>query len=295
MKHLLLFLLLLCLISCTQYNDIETIVQIQDKNVSSELVEQTRQQLLERLESKGFKDVRVEQGKSPIELVISTKIEADDDSRHQEYHNLFQRGEFGLWYTYSLLSVAWKLEEVPELSEVQGLEPNTLRYPTAVFATLTDNDSLAVVEKRIKKRFAGSKNLRFFWSNKPSAITNTYELYIIDTKGKSTAPITNKHITDAGTDYDGIYKIYLISIRMNDEGTELWANMTREAIKREVAIVIDGRVVSAPTVQSEIANGRTEITGDFTADEATRISDLIKTTPLPYTLKIIDEKITSPE
>ena len=51
MKRLSIFLPLLCLMACTQYNDIETVVQIQERNISSELVEQTRQQLIGRLQS----------------------------------------------------------------------------------------------------------------------------------------------------------------------------------------------------------------------------------------------------
>ena len=294
MKRLSIFLPLLCLMACTQYNDIETVVQIQERNISSELVEQTRQQLIGRLQSTGFQNVQVEQGKSPIELIISTKIEEENDVSHKRYHNLLRKGELGIWHTYRPADpeIMRIMATVPEIS---GLELNHGQYSYVVFAGAAHADSLQIAKQRLEKHFADFSNLRFLWSPKPNSYSGAYQLYAIDTRGSSTAPITNEHIGNAGVDYDGSRKIYTVNMTMNREGTELWSQMTRRELKREIAMVLDDKVYSAPTVQSQITNGRTEITGNFTPDEAVRLSDLLGASPLPYTLKIIDEKITSQE
>ena len=48
---------------------------------------------------------------------------------------------------------------------------------------------------------------------------------------------------------------------MNDEGTEKWSEMTKEAIGEQIAIIVDNRVLYAPYVQTEITNRRTQISG----------------------------------
>jgi len=70
--------------------------------------------------------------------------------------------------------------------------------------------------------------------------------------------------------------------------------MTRKNLKREVAITLDDEVVSAPTVQSEINNGRTEITGNFSPDEATDLANILKIGKLPAEPQIIEEAIVGP-
>jgi len=275
MKRLLTYLPLLCLISCAQYSDIKTVVQIQEKNVSSELVEQTRQQLIQRLQNKGFQDVRVKQGKSPIQLVISTKIEVENDGSHKQYHNLLRKGKLGMWHTYRYTEskIVKVLAQVPEMS---SLEFNNGEYTPVVFANLAHEDSLLVAKQRLEKYFADFKNLQFLWSNKPNVHSGAYGLYAIDTRGKTIAPITNEEIIVARYDLDPRRDIYTVTMEMNQDGAVTFGRMTRQTIMREIAIVMDHRVISAPTVQSEVKDGRVEITGNFTADEAQQLSDVIQ-------------------
>lgn len=293
MRRLLIFLPLLCLISCTEYADIETIVQIKEKDVSSELVEKTRQQLEKRLERAGCEEVSVKQGALPIQFKVSAKVPSYQASM-AEYHTAFESAELGIWHAYRVTDPEMRKME-RQLSEVPGLEINVGQYAPAVIAALTDSDSLLMAKQKIEKVFSGFRNIQFFWSAKPDEYTGRYQLYAINTKGKSTGIITNKHISDARYDLDPTRNIYTVDITMNQEGTELWSKMTRQGLKREIAMVLDDKVCVAPTVQSEITNGRTEITGDFTAEEAAGLALIISQAPLPYSLKIIGEEIILPE
>jgi len=298
MKRILIFVPFLCLISCTQYVDVETIVEIKERNVLPELVEQTRRQLTQRLQDAGFRVTQIRQGEQPTQLVISTMIEAEDKSRHREYHNLFRKGELGMWHTYRLTDIITDKERqvLTQLPKMPDLRLNIGQYVPCVIASSERVDSLSVFRKRLQKYLSGVANARLLWSQKPyTPQDDYYVLYSIDTRGQSTAPISNQNISDARADIDPTRNIYAISLNMNKEGAVMFGQMTRQAVNREIAIVVDGRVVSAPTVQAEVKNGRVEITGNFTPDEAMYLSNLFSKPPLPYTLKIIDEKITQQE
>jgi len=80
---------------------------------------------------------------------------------------------------------------------------------------------------------------------------------------------------------------YGVSMQFNGPGTTKWATITTEYAKtnRRVAIVLDGQVQSAPQVINAIVDGRSSITGSFTADQAKRLATVLQTGALPVTLK----------
>ncbi|MEO8427822.1 MAG: hypothetical protein ABI651_12000 [Verrucomicrobiota bacterium] len=71
-----------------------------------------------------------------------------------------------------------------------------------------------------------------------------------------------------------------INIDFSEEGKELFAQVTKENINKRLAIVLDGRLYSAPVIRSEISDGKSQITGSFTEEEAralaAKINDVIK-------------------
>ena len=85
-----------------------------------------------------------------------------------------------------------------------------------------------------------------------------------------------------------------VSMEMNAEGAKQWKRLTKENIGKSVAIVLDGYVYSYPTVQSEIAGGRSSITGNFTLDEAKDLANILKSGKLPAPARIIEEAIVGP-
>jgi preprotein translocase subunit SecD len=63
-----------------------------------------------------------------------------------------------------------------------------------------------------------------------------------------------------------------ISLTLTAEGTKTFAEITRKNVKRQLAMVSDGKVLSAPTIQTEIAGGKAVITGSFTMKKAREIA-----------------------
>jgi SecD/SecF fusion protein len=81
---------------------------------------------------------------------------------------------------------------------------------------------------------------------------------------------------------------------MNSDGAKEWRRLTKENIQRSVAIVLDGYVYSFPTVQTEIADGISSITGNFTIPEATDLANILKSGKLSAAAEIINAEFVGP-
>ena len=78
---------------------------------------------------------------------------------------------------------------------------------------------------------------------------------------------------------------YVVSLELNDKGTKTFADITEKYNGKVVSIWMDDIMLSAPTIQEKIATGKAQISGDFTADEATSLAEKINAGALPFKLK----------
>lgn len=81
-----------------------------------------------------------------------------------------------------------------------------------------------------------------------------------------------------------------ISLQFDDEGTKLFADLTKANLGKTIAILLDGNIISAPTVQSEITNGEAVITGKFTLQEAKDLVQKLNTGALPVPLSLVSQQ-----
>ena len=140
-------------------------------------------------------------------------------------------------------------------------------------------------------------DLRLKWGVKgmdDGANANTYELYAIKvTERNGRAPLEGDVVTDASDSFDQ-RGMPCVSMKMNVDGARRWAALTKANLKRCVAIVLDDNVYSAPTVQSEITGGNSEITGHFTAEDTRDLANVLKSGKMPAPAKIVSEEIVGP-
>ena len=101
-------------------------------------------------------------------------------------------------------------------------------------------------------------------------------------------------VTDANEAFGQYSSTAEVSMEMNAEGAKQWKRLTADNIGKSVAIVLDGYVYSYPTVQAEIAGGRSSITGNFTLNEAKDLANILKSGKLPAPARIIEEAIVGP-
>ncbi len=99
--------------------------------------------------------------------------------------------------------------------------------------------------------------------------------------------LTGRFITTAQVEYDGQTGRPMIGLVFNTEGADLFAKITKENIGTQLAIVLDGNVISAPTIQSEIIGGRAQITGQYSIKEATELVRNLKYGALPVPIELI--------
>lgn len=139
------------------------------------------------------------------------------------------------------------------------------------------------------------RDLKLAWTVKPSKdqpdVLQLIALRVTSRDGQP--PLDGNAIIDARQDYNPNGQVE-ISMTMNSEGARVWKRLTGENIGKSVAIVLDNYVYSFPTVNDEIPNGRSSITGNFTVEEAKDLANILKAGKLPAPARIIQEEVVGP-
>ncbi len=148
--------------------------------------------------------------------------------------------------------------------------------------------------KQVKSLFP--RDLMFRWTFKPVDDAGNYfqmvALKISTRDGR--APLEGDVITNARDELGDNQATAQVSMSMNTEGAKTWARLTKENVDREIAIILDDYVYSYPTVQGEIKGGNSQITGNFTVNEAMDLANVLKSGKLPAPARIIEEAIVGP-
>jgi len=172
--------------------------------------------------------------------------------------------------------------------------------PSSMIGLASFRDTAKVNEylkmNRIKSLFP--RDLKLAWSQNPYKYDPTktmYELHALKvTTRDGRPPLDGACITSARTSSGVTGSEVKVDMSMNADGSKTWARMTRENISRCLAVVLDGYVRSYPRVQNEITGGSTEITGDFTIEEADDLANILKSGKLPAPARIISDTVVGP-
>jgi SecD/SecF fusion protein len=183
----------------------------------------------------------------------------------------------------------------------------TGEYGLAVMGTAEKNKRNQVMEFLTREdiRSFFPRNMSFHWSKDPARDPQTgaetrdiYQLFAIQIpQGRSTALLEGDRVVDAQASPDPQTGEMGVSLRMDQSGARTWAQMTTKAAQdqnREIAIVLDGEVVSAPRVINPIPGGNSSITGNFTTQEAKDLANILQVGKLPATPRIIQENLVGP-
>lgn len=175
-----------------------------------------------------------------------------------------------------------------------SVPPGAFRYE------LKDTAEINSILKRQDIRSMLPRNVGVYWANKPEknqTNSEALELYFLDIGRNGKPKLTGEAINDARNDTDE-YQRPAVTMTMNATGTRTWAKMTAAAAsqtpKGRIAIVLDNTVYSAPYVNGEIPNGNSQISGNFTTDEAKDLANVLKAGSLPAPTRIVEEAIIGP-
>tara|TARA_B100000963_G_scaffold208221_1_gene181348 strand:+ start:466 stop:3417 length:2952 start_codon:yes stop_codon:yes gene_type:complete len=148
----------------------------------------------------------------------------------------------------------------------------------------------------VRKLLPNEKRYSKFLFGKPDTATKIVDLYAIQSNRDDKPPLSGSVVVDASQSYDQIGEP-AVSMQMNGKGARIWEEMTGNAYKNKsnIAIVLDDIVYSAPGVsKGAISGGRSEISGQFSLNEAIDLANVLRAGKLPASAEIIESEIIGP-
>ena len=121
---------------------------------------------------------------------------------------------------------------------------------------------------------------------------DTYQLIALKTNNGKAA-LDGSCVINASSDYDQLQG-NVVSMTMNSEGAREWGRLTQANIGHPIAIVLDEQVYSYPNIRTAIEGGRSQITGDFTVDEAQDLANVLKSGKMTAKVDIISDMVIGP-
>ena len=110
---------------------------------------------------------------------------------------------------------------------------------------------------------------------------------------KGDAVLQGDAVTSASSEYDNMQG-NMVNMKMNDRGAQEWATITRNNIGRSIAIVLDNNVYSFPNVNNEISGGSSQITGNFTPEEANDLANVLKSGKMSAKVDVVSNNVIGP-
>jgi len=143
-------------------------------------------------------------------------------------------------------------------------------------------------DKRIRIELPGATNV----NDAIQTIGKTAQLTFLNEEGKKLLDGSHVKESKVGTNQQGQY---VVTLKFNDEGAKLFGEATKEAApsKKRIIIMLDDKVLSAPTVNQEILGGNAEISGSFTVQSASELANLIQAGALPVNFTEIESSTKS--
>ncbi len=199
------------------------------------------------------------------------------------------------------------------LLKINFYDGKSIQYPFAVMGVANKNKINAInqmlfsdvktmaFKDELKSIFP--PDVKLMWSAKPTSdkdgkTTDEFELYAIKMKrGSEVAPLEGDRVVTATSNPDPTTNQVAVTLRMDNLGAKTWADMTTKAAQdnnREIAIALDGEVVSAPRVNEAITTGDSRISGNFSIQEGQDLANILQIGKLPARTSIVQDTLIGP-
>jgi len=214
----------------------------------------------------------------------------------------------------------WEVQQVPEIApyfqtlttmvgikgDSMGVAKNTnfmklinldkLRANGVASVKLSDTAAInKILSSKVGQslRPANIKYTQFMWGYKPEATdAESLVLYAIRGNISQKAPVDGA-VETASIGYDELSRV-VVDMQMDSKGAKEWKTLTEKNVGRPVAVTLDGRVYTAPNVVGAIPNGRTQISGNFSQEEAKELVDVLGAGKLPAGAKVVQATVVGP-
>lgn len=186
---------------------------------------------------------------------------------------------------------------VPKNTDIMNmLQLNSLRANGVANVKLSDTAVFnKVLNSKVAKdlRPSNIKYTQFMWGYKPDlGDENNLVLYAIRGNVTQKAPVDGA-VESASIGYDELGRI-VVNMQMDSRGAKEWKALTEKNVNKPVAVTLDNRVYTAPNVVNAIPNGRTQISGNFSQDEAQDLVNVLGAGRLPAGAKVVQADVVGP-
>ena len=241
-------------------------------------------------------------------------LELPGVKEHQRVRDLLLRSaNLEFYETYKAPEIAGALQNLD--TELRRSNPNGLfNYfvnlesadsPIVGYAFAQNREKIDTLLNSAEARRYLPSNLKLRWEVKPQIVQfndtvsgNTkkdvelYRLIALKTNNGNPA-LDGSCVVAASADFDNLQG-NVVSMTMNNEGAKQWARITGNNIGKSIAILLDNYVYSFPNVNSAIEGGRSQITGNFTVEEAQDLANVLKSGKMTAKIDIISDMVIGP-
>ncbi|WP_419241199.1 protein translocase subunit SecDF [Cardinium endosymbiont of Nabis limbatus] len=169
-------------------------------------------------------------------------------------------------------------------------------FPYALAYAPKEINQIEAILQRTEVKALLPKEIRWMWEKKAQTLkdgTKAVILYAIQQPQDNKPLLEGDIITNAAQTFIENGKL-AVHIQMNQKGAHRWKRITAAHIGKRIAIALDDRIYSAPVVHQEIPNGDSQISGNFTLEEAKDLASVLGTGSLPAPLRMVEEAIMGP-
>lgn len=201
-------------------------------------------------------------------------------------------------------------EEIEDVDETQGaILSKAVAADGFVIGYFKESDMPKINQLLPQlQRILNDKNVVFYWGAAEKNRNNAFPLYPLKKKNDRIGPLLSSEtiggarvVRTARQDVDQNNRV-VVNMSMEDQAADEWRKITKEAAEKGaangrptcVAIVLDEFVYSAPTVRSEIPNGNSEISGNFTIEEAKDLATVLNSGNLEARVNIVQSEVVGP-
>jgi SecD/SecF fusion protein len=179
-----------------------------------------------------------------------------------------------------------------ELARINMTGPGS---PIVGYATANDTAAVnAIIRSAVAKTILPG-DLKLAWTVKPMKSENGQEVFqMIALRTVNGQPVLNGDVvTRATSEFDNMQG-QIVSMNMNDEGARQWSRITGQERGNAIAIVLDDQVYSFPNVHQQIDGGRSQISGNFTVQEANDLANVLESGKMVARVNIASESVIGP-
>ena len=241
-------------------------------------------------------------------------LELPGVKEHQRVRDLLLRSaNLEFYETYKASEVAAALQNLD--AELRRSNPNGLfNYfvnlenadsPIIGYAFAQNREKIDTLLNSSEARRYLPSNLKLRWEVKPQIVqfndtvsgnskkdAELYRLIALKTNNGKPA-LDGSCVIAASADFDNLQG-NVVSMTMNNEGAKQWARITGNNIGKSIAILLDNYVYSFPNVNTAIEGGRSQITGNFTVEEAQDLANVLKSGKMTAKIDIISDMVIGP-